>query len=266
MTPLTQPFWFHSTAGFLRLKRKKGIVVKLISIPWDQQAELLERPNRFLAIARPLKHATRKTPETIKAHVCDPGRLRELLFPGNKILLRYAARPGRKTDWDLIAARYGEEWILVNSGFHSAITKAVLNNRQISPFGPLNSLRSEVKYGNSRLDFLIRTQKDEKIYIEVKGCTLVRKNTALFPDAPTIRGRRHLEELMCITQQGYRAAVIFLILGRDSRTFRANSETDRNFAKGLYLAHTMGVEIYPLVLGYREDIIWYKSRIPVIFD
>ena len=241
-------------------------MVRLIHIPWDQKAELSERPNRFLAIAKPLRHEPRKTWDIIKAHVHDPGRLGELLFPGNEILLRYAARAGRKTDWDLVAAKKGNEWILVNSGFHSAITEAILKNRHISPFGPLGALRSEVKYGSSRLDFLISTPEDEKIYIEVKGCTLVRENTALFPDAPTIRGRRHLEELMSIIRQGCRAAVIFLIFGAGSRTFRANGETDRHFAETLYLAHTMGVEIYPLVLEYREDIIWYKSEIPIIFQ
>ncbi len=241
-------------------------MVRLIHIPWDQKAELSERPNRFLAIARPLGHEPRKARDIIKAHVHDPGRLRELLFPGNEILLRYAARAGRKTDWDLVAARNGNEWILVNSGFHSAIAEAILNNRHISPFGPLSALRSEVKYGSSRLDFLISTPEDEKIYIEVKGCTLVRGNTALFPDAPTIRGRKHLEELMSITRQGCRAAVIFLIFGKGGRSFRANGETDPGFAETLYLAQNMGVEIYPLRLEYREDIIWYKSELPVIFQ
>ena len=241
-------------------------MVRLLRIPWDQKAELIERPNRFLAVARPLKHEAQGTQGTIKVHVRDPGRLKELLFAGNEILVRYAAHAGRKTDWDLVAARHENEWILVNSGVHSAIMKAVLNNRNISPFGPLKALRSEIKYGRSRLDFLISTPEDEKIYIEVKGCTLAKENIALFPDAPTNRGRRHLEELISISRRGYRGAVIFLIFRKDSRSFRANGETDRDFAEILYLAHTMGVEIYPLVLEYRQDIIWYKSKIPVIFQ
>ena len=238
-------------------------MVRLIPVSWDQKARFLKRPNRFLALAR---LENQEADDALEIHVRDPGRLEELLFPGNELLLRYAARPGRKTDWDLIAARCADEWVLVNSGLHAAIAKAFLENTAISPFGSPASIKGEVRYGGSRLDFFISTANDEKIYIEVKGCTLTREDTALFPDAPTARGRRHLKELISISRRGLRAAVLFLVFRSKSRVFRANRETDWKFAEALYTAHSSGVEIYPLLLEYRRGIIWYKSIIPVTFD
>ncbi len=237
-------------------------MVSLIPVTWDVKATLIERPNRFLAIAQ------RKDGEglaPLKIHVRDPGRLEELLFPGNELLIRHATNAARKTAWDLIAARFKKEWVLVNSGFHSVITETILTNPLICPFGPPIYLKREVKYGKSRLDFLISTQEDEKIYIEVKGCTLARNSVALFPDAPTKRGKRHLQELMAICQRGMRAAVIFLVFRSDSTVFMANRETDPEFANTLHEAFSIGVEIYPVLLEYRDNFIWYKSIIPITF-
>ncbi len=240
-------------------------MVELFSIPWDQLATVLSRPNRFIVIARPVDFG--KTTTQLKIHLRDPGRLKELIFPGNKILIRYANSPGRKTQWDLIAAQHEKEWILVNSGFHSKIAEAVIRNRSTSPFGQVKrkQIKREVVCGNSRLDFLISTQADEKIYMEVKGCTLSRDKVALFPDAPTKRGRRHLEELIKLSREGMRTAVMFLVFRKESRFFRPNRKTDPGFAQALQLAHSNGVEIYPVLLEYRREIIWYKSIVPVIF-
>ncbi len=237
-------------------------MIGLYPVSWDQKATFLERPNRFLATASLLKNGGS---EVAEVHVRDPGRLEELLFPGNLLLLKHAAGKKRKTKWDLVAARHGEQYVLVNSGYHPGIARKFLSDPSISPFGPLSSIRGEVKCGSSRLDFLISTPEAEKIYIEVKGCTLARNHTALFPDAPTARGRRHLEELIKVRSEGMRAAVIFLVLRKDSRSFAPNSRTDPAFAETLLRASIAGVEIYPVLLEYSRDIIWYKSLLPVVF-
>ena len=233
-------------------------MIRLVQVTWDKRAVFLERPNRFLALAQ-----INGDTKVQKVHVRDPGRLKELLFPGNELLVKYAGKPGRKTSWDLMAAKFQGEWIPLNSGLHPAIARAILENPEISPFGAVCSITGEVKYGKSRLDFLIQTVNDEKIYIEVKGCTLMKGQTALFPDAPTARGRRHLQELMEIRKTGIRSAVVFLIFQGRSRAFQANRRTDPEFAKVLSEAAGNGVEIYPVLLEYRHDIIWYKSIIPV---
>ncbi len=239
-------------------------MVELISVPWDRKAVLISRPNRFLAIA---KLADPGIKETLKVHVRDPGRLTELLFPGNQLLLKYAAGPGRKTEWDLVAARHDRKWIIVNSGLHPSIARAIIENKGISPFGKVNAVRPEVKYGRSRLDFLI-TVGTRNIYTEIKGCTLASKDglVAMFPDAPTDRGRRHLEELIAVRHQGDRAAVIFLVFRSNCRIFMANSNTDPAFANKLRKAQENGVEIYPVLLEYRHDKIWYKGILPVMFE
>lgn len=237
-------------------------MVNLLHVSWDKKAFLIQRPNRFLALVR----LQSLNGTAAKVHVRDPGRLKELLFPGNELLLKRASRAERKTKWDLIAARCQDEYVFLNSGFHPAVARSILTNPSISPFGTLGSLAGEVKYGESRLDFLLTDTKDEKIYIEVKGCTLSRQQTALFPDAPTARGKRHLEELMGVRRQGMRAAVIFLVFRKDSLAFKANSRTDPAFAETLERAYRAGVEIYPVLLEYSHDIIWYKSILPVVFD
>ena len=115
-------------------------------------------------------------------HVRDPGRLKELLYPGNKVLVKHKSGEKRKTQWEIIAA-WDNEWVLINSGYHRAISEAILNNPKISPFGELDGLKAEVTVGHSRLDFML--EKDEgQIALEIKGCTLEIDNIALFPDLP----------------------------------------------------------------------------------
>lgn len=233
---------------------------RLIQINWDQRAKLLSRPNRFLALARLIN--ADNSEDQVKVHVRDPGRLQELLYPGNDILLRKASSKNRKTQWDLIAARFATEWIMVNSGFHPAIARAILMDREISPFGHVKEIKSEISYGKSRLDFFITNENDEKIFIEIKGCTLAVDNAAIFPDAPTKRGKRHLQELIQITRYGGRGSVFFLIFRENCLFFEPNREMDPEFANTLIFAQKKGVEIYPVLLAYRQDIIWYKQIIP----
>ncbi len=225
-------------------------------IPWDVEGEFIDRPNRFIANVR-LDDGSIEV-----VHVHDSGRLKELLFEGNRVKIRRATNPNRKTKWDMISAKSDDgEDILINSAFHRYISENFLKDSEISPFGELEGLRAEVKYGKSRIDYLL--EKDgEKIWVEVKGVSLSMDKVAAFPDAPSVRAVKHLNELIELKESGDRAAVLLLIL-RDSNYFRPKWETDPKFNEAFYRAREKGVEIYPIQFKLEDKNINYMGVLPI---
>ncbi|MCQ8211788.1 DNA/RNA nuclease SfsA [Cetobacterium somerae] len=220
----------------------------------DEVAKFIDRPNRFIA------NLQLKNGEIVSAHVHDSGRIKELLFPGNTILLRKAENiENRKTFWDVIAAySNNNEQILINSSIHRYITDNYFKNFDISCFGSYDFIKPEVKYGNSRLDYLIE-KNNEKIYIETKGVSLSIDGVATFPDAPSVRATKHLKELIKIKKSGTRAAVVLIIL-KDSKFFTPNYETDPIFYETFYEALKSGVEIYPIQFYFCNGEIFFKNK------
>ncbi len=230
--------------------------VKLMEVKADEEGVFIERPNRFVGMVR-----IRDSEEPV--HVHDPGRLRELLFKGNRVLLKRASNPGRKTAWDIVAAWSPAGWVFTNSGYHRRITERILRNPSISPFGHIQQLRAEMKLGASRIDFRVELADNSIVWVEVKGCTLTVEGVALFPDAPTTRGQRHIDELAEVRKHGHRAAVIFLVFRNDSVCFRPNGATDPVFEEKFWRAVEAGVEVYPLLLSYDGETIYFKKVIPM---
>ncbi len=222
----------------------------ILEIEGDNEGIFVERPNRFISIVE-------INGQKEYAHVHDPGRLKELLYPGNKVLLKKYEGGIRKTKWEILAAKKDSKWIFVNSKFHRQISEIILKNERLSPIGVIEDLHPEVKVGKSRIDFLaIRDGK--KVWIEIKGCTLERNGVALFPDAPTERGKRHVEELLNMKKMGDDAVIIFLIFVNAS-CFRPNYETDEKFSRSLYKAMEHGVSVYPLLLNYDGRAIKFEK-------
>lgn len=230
---------------------------ELYKIQIDEEGVFLERPNRFIAHVRLDSGA-----EEI-VHVHDSGRIRELLYKGNRVKIRRASNPNRKTKWDLISGRASDgEDILINSSFHRYISENLLNDFEISPIGRIDKLKAEVKYGKSRLDYLL--EKDgEKIWVEVKGVSLAEDRVAMFPDAPSERAVKHLKELIELKEAGDRAAVILLVF-RSSDIFRPRYETDPKFNEYFYKAISAGVEIYPIQLSLDNGTINYRGTIEIM--
>jgi sugar fermentation stimulation protein A len=199
----------------------------------------------------------------VEVHIHDPGRLKELLYPGNKVLLKKAANDKRKTKWDVIAASYHGNWILAHSGYHSDIAEWIIKKPEISPFGKIKDITREPRMGKSRLDFLLEKMNGKKIWVEVKGCTLAINGIALFPDAPTARGKRHLETLISAIKKGAKAAVFILVFRPDAKCFAPNKETDPDFSNTFYEALDMGVMMYPLLFRYEDEKIYYLDRLPL---
>ncbi|WP_094226996.1 DNA/RNA nuclease SfsA [Methanolobus psychrotolerans] len=234
---------------------------QVLEIHTDTEGTLIERPNRFLAIVEIDDNGIKKQE---KVHVHDPGRLIDVLYPGNRVLLRKAENPKRKTAWDMIAGRISGNWILINSAFHRQISGWVLENDIVDFLSNADSILPEQKYGDSRLDYLI-LKEGKSIWVEVKGCTLAEGRVALFPDAPTTRGKRHLEELINVVDEGNEAAVIMLVLRPEAKCFTPNWKIDPEFSETMLRASEKGVMIFPLQFTFKDNNIYYLSEIPLCF-
>jgi len=202
------------------------------------EAVFLERQNRFLA--RVLIGS-----QQVMCHLHDPGRLPELT-PSSHVLVR--PTHGRKTNCSLTAFSSNGKWVVCDSRVHSRVA---------SEFLPKNS-KPEVRHGSSRLDFFTGDG-----FVEVKGCTLVKDGVALFPDSPTARGRKHVEELRAIRAEGMSAGLLVLVMRNDAVCFRANSQTDPAFASSFNAALKEGVEARILTFSLDGEWLRYRGEIPL---
>lgn len=214
---------------------------KIIKFPENNIiAEVVDRPNRF--IVRALIDG-----RELECHLHDPGRLRELIFPGNSILVRKAK--GRRTEFSVTAALRDGEWILTDSRFHNKIAAIFLGT----------NAKPEVTVGKSRIDFLV-----EGWYVEVKGCSLAVEKRAKFPDAPSQRAVKHVHELARIVEEGGKAAIMVLVFSPESDSFEPNHDTDPKFYDAFYSAVDGGVEVEVLKFRTDPEGIAYVGKIPVL--
>lgn len=197
------------------------------------QAEFIDRPNRF--IAHVLVNGKEET-----VHVKNTGRCRELLREGTRVYLEKSENPNRSTAYDLVAVEKGKRMINMDSQAPNIVVGEWLLSKELFP--DLILLRPETKYGNSRFDFYVETEA-EKIFIEVKGVTLENEGVVRFPDAPSDRAVKHVEELIQAKQAGFRVFVLFVIQMENVAYFMPNEETHPEFAEALKKAADAGVEI-----------------------
>ena len=210
----------------------------------------LSRLNRFAA--RAIVGGREQT-----VHVKNTGRLRELLVPGAEAVLCPAAAPGRKTAYDLVAVRHNGRYVNIDSQAPNAAAAELMERLY-----PGCALRRERVFGSSRFDLYLE-RGDLRLFTEVKGVTLVRDGTALFPDAPTERGRKHLLELAQARRAGYAAAMLFLVQRDDALRFSPNRETDPAFADALAEAAAAGVEVLCFDCEVTTDTMTARSPVPV---
>ncbi len=232
----------------------QGILLFMDVGTW-KEGVFLDRSNRFLAV---VEVGGRRE----EAHVPDPGRLRELLIPGVRVRLRPANGERRRTSWDLIGVECPQGWVNIDSRLPNLLFAEALREKRLEEFTGIAHITPEHRYGESVLDFLLEG-KGPPCLVEVKGCTLAVNGVALFPDAPTKRGSRHLEELMRACREGYRACVVFVVKHPGARCFAANAETDPLFAETLRRAASSGVEIIPYLAPWRGRKIRLERRLPL---
>ena len=190
-------------------------------------------------------------------HVKNTGRCRELLIPGATVLLEYhpdAKAQGRKTEYSLVGVYKGKLLINMDSQAPNAAVREWLENGGFcreTGRRPEN-IRREVTYGQSRFD-LAFTVEGKPAFMEVKGVTLEREGVALFPDAPTQRGVKHLEELTEAVENGFMAFVLFVIQMKGVHEFRPNEQMHKAFADALMRAREAGVKVLAYDCRVRED-------------
>ncbi len=204
-------------------------------------AEFVARDNRFRATVLVGGAPT-------AAHVPTSGRMRELLLPGRTVWLRPQPNPNRKTPYDLVLVEHEGILVSTDSRLPNALVAEHLR-REGWQGRPLRSLTREVPLGESRLDLLLEDEAGV-VWMEVKSVTLVVEGVALFPDAPTTRGVRHLEELTRVAERGERAAAAFVAQRADAVRFGPHREADPAFAAALAAAERAGVAIQ----AYRCDV------------
>jgi len=201
-------------------------------------ARFVARPNRFIVRAR-LGHGSE-----VKAHLADPGRLEELLLPGAPLRLRPAPPSStRKTRYTVALVQSPQPpraWVSVETARANDLAETVLRNGSLRCVGTGWNIRREVRCGNSRFDFLLE-KESEKLWVEVKSVTYAERGIARFPDAPTARGRRHVEELVNRIRAGDRALVLFLVQRGDVRFVTPHTEIDPAFTDVLRSAKRSGL-------------------------
>ena len=222
--------------------------------PNIHKATFLRRPNRFVA-------QVEWEGAEVTVHVKNTGRCRELLVPGATVYLVRSDDPNRKTAFDLVAVEKGE--LLVN--MDSQAPNRVFGEWAASgAFVPgLTLLRPETVWGDSRFDFYWEAG-ERKGFVEVKGCTLEEDGAARFPDAPTLRGVKHLEELIRAKAAGYEAAVCFVLQMAPMKRFSPNDETHPAFGEALRRAAQAGVEFLAYECAVTPDSLRMTRPVPVI--
>lgn len=218
-----------------------------------EKAVFLERPNRFVAYVKLLGKK-----ETV--HVKNTGRCQELLREGTEVYLEKSANPVRKTAYDLVAVRKGDRLINMDSQAPNKAVGEWLLKKELFP--NLTLLKPETKYKNSRFDFYMECN-EEKIFMEVKGVTLEKDGVVLFPDAPSERAVKHLQELIEAKRDGYQAYVLFVIQMKDVAFFMPNERTHPEFAEALRKAEAAGVQILAYDCRVTEDSMQIDQPVEV---
>ena len=215
--------------------------------------KFLARPNRFIA------HVEIAGREEI-VHVKNTGRCKELLLPGVTVYVQHFPEGKRKTKYDLIAVEKQNLLINMDSQAPNKVVQEWLMEQE--PFGKITYLKPECKHGDSRFDFYLETEA-KKMFIEVKGVTLEEKGVVMFPDAPTERGVKHVQELCHCLEQGYEAAIVFVVQMSGMRYFTPNRRTHAAFAEALERAEACGVRMLALSCEVTPESLAINGEIPI---
>ena len=218
-----------------------------------KKAVFLSRPNRFVARVE-LDGGT----ETV--HVKNTGRCRELLVPGAPVWLAESGNPARKTRFDLIAVDKGGLLVNMDAQAPNQVFREWAEEGRFVP--GLTLLRPETAWGRSRFDFYWEAGP-RRGFAEIKGVTLEEDGHARFPDAPTQRGVKHLEELIACRAEGYEAAVCFVLQMSGMRDFAPNDATHPAFGEALRRAAASGVEVLAVECRVEPDGLWIDRPVPV---
>lgn len=217
------------------------------------EGKFLSRPNRFIA------HVDINGSVEV-CHVKNTGRCKELFIPGVPVFLQKSDNPNRKTKYDLIAVIKNGRMINVDSQIPNAAAAEWVENGNLFP--EITYLKREKTYGSSRFDLYVESHQ-RRAFIEVKGVTLENDGLACFPDAPTQRGVKHVQELCSCLADGYEAYILFVIQMKGIHSFAPNWKTHPAFGEALLDAQNAGVQILAYDCDVTKDSIFLRNAVPV---
>lgn len=217
---------------------------------------LIDRPNRFIAFVK----VGRKHYECF---VPDPGRAEAMLFPGATVYIKEGKQSeDRRTTMDLVLAKDGKALVSMDTRLTNLLIQEAFQAKALKELKGLKLVRTEYEFLDSRFDFLLKGRKSE-VLLEAKSCTMVKDGLALFPDAPTDRGSKHMKTLADSIRRGMRAIVIFVIQRSDPTAFSPNDNMDPEFGIALRVAMAKGVEVYAYKCTVTKTGIKITEKVPV---
>ncbi len=219
-------------------------------------ATLIRRPNRFLGVVE-------LDGVEVLAFIPNPGRMHELMVPGTQVYIIPREGAHRKTKFDLTLVEYNDTLVSIDSRLPNYMLREAID-AGLPEFKGFRVERAEPTFHDSRLDLKL-TDGTNQILLEAKSCTLVVDGIALFPDAPTKRGARHMNTLVVALEHG-RAAVCFVIQRNDAREWRPNEAMDPEFTHALRNAVEKGVEAYAFTCDINLDTVSIVKRVPINLD
>ncbi|MEM2212657.1 MAG: DNA/RNA nuclease SfsA [Candidatus Nezhaarchaeales archaeon] len=215
---------------------------------------LIERLNRFTLKVRVGR-------DIVKAYLANPGRLTTVLAPQRKVLLMEVDAIGRRTRYNVFAVKAAGNYVTVSSAFANRIFEEALRRSLLQGFEGYVLKRREAYLKNQcRIDFLLRSVNGKDAYVEVKSCTEVVNGVALFPDAPSERGRRHVASLRRVLLEGLEAYVVFIVQRPDAKAFRPYYEVDPKFSEELVEAAREGVNVKAYKTMFQPPYIYLDPR------
>ena len=222
------------------------------------KARFVERPNRFVAVVD-----IDGAPTTV--HVKNTGRCKELLVSGATVYLEDSCNPNRKLRHSLIAVEKGDLLVNMDSQAPNKVVGEGLKEGRIklSGMGNLVTVKAEKTFGESRFDFYVVDEEGREGYVEVKGVTLEDNGIASFPDAPTERGIKHLNELVEVKEQGMYAGIVFVIQIEGMKVFTPNDNRHKAFGEALRHAEKCGVEVIAHECKVTPETLTIGQTVPV---
>lgn len=225
-----------------------------------QAATLIKRYKRFLADV--------KTDEgtEITVHCPNSGSMRGCSTPGSRVLLSTSPNPNRKYPQTLEMIREGSTWVGVNTMLTNAIVAEAIADGRIKELQGIDTITREVKISqSSRLDLLLE-REEKKIYVEIKNCSLVEEGWAMFPDAVTTRGTKHLHELAKLAKKGHQAIIFFCVQRTDAEHFRPAAHIDPLYAQTLAEVAGKGVRILVYQAEVHPHSIQIRKSLPCVLE
>ncbi len=219
---------------------------------------LIRRYKRFLADIK-LENG-----ETVTAHCPNSGSMKGCNAPGSPVLISRSDNPNRKLKYTWELVKTDGVWAGINTGYPNKIVREAIENAKIAELAEYTGIRPEVKYGrNSRIDLLLQ-KAGGLCYVEIKNVTLVENGRALFPDAVTTRGQKHLLELMEMVKEGHRAVIFFLVQRSDGLAVSPADQIDPEYGRLLRTAVDAGVEALAYQAKISPEEIAVEQKIPVV--